>query len=1003
MEFKFTNDYVCLQFQENEVTDDVKGLLHVLEADVEYNNGLARISHDKIADLNIHEIKKLGLPPAYPYRLEIKTKGRPTTPAFSSKQIYYDEHARRFYQVKRTGTILELDGKKFTLTNPHFLFLENLEKLSSDVKDPGKRLGLWSQIIKSAPQECVLGDEKLANFSFIQAHHFCIDKQVSFGNEFKIVPELIYAKIEESEVCSSSQLPPGISQEFKDQFLSVDSIDPYHKMGSCYIQLSEPLRVCLRIIKKINTEPLENRRAFYMNPMERIKNEIPGDISEELLDDIFFETDHFKSDRISHIGKWVPKLGVYVDPDNKNPWFPEDDIALKIGNGLYHLHPDDLDEVIANMEEKKTAGEEVLVYKNQAIPVSDEGISELKRVRKNIALSDKSSNTKSDESNPDKKLSKLVAIIKDNIDNTKAYVAGLNKRPGERNIPSELKDQFDKYPHQREGLFWFQENFISGAPGVLLADDMGLGKTFQALTFLFWYKKNIQSKKPILIVAPTGLLKNWQDEHDKHLLQHGGLGRKYKAYGESFRKDRKKSILLTIEEIEKSDWVLTTYEAIRDHHKDFFIKISWGVVIFDEIQKIKNPNSLMTDATKALAAEFSIGLTGTPVENSFIDLWCISDCLYPQILGLLNDFHNKYIKRKGRGREIQEKISQKNPPFMLRRMKKDILKDLPEKKIVPAKVDMTKEQQEVYAEVIRKTRDKEYSNSLQALSLLKRFSIYLSDCFEGSDEDFIQSSCKLKFLFETLEKIKSKDEKALISIENRNLQKKIKTVCSSRWGLSVDVINGEMSGERRKATVDKFGRHSGFNVMIISPKAGGVGLNIVSANHIIHLERWWNPAVEDQCTDRIFRIGQKNPVTIYYPLAVHPKYKEESFDVVLDNLLTNKRNMREDTLAVSEPDQYEKNQLYQVITGGEEMYSDNKESFYDSEEWHGLRSKAFQKYPHICMRCGNKDNLQVDHVKPRSKYPKLQLELSNLQILCRDCNLSKGVKDSPEWDFRRAS
>ena len=594
-----------------------------------------------------------------------------------------------------------------------------------------------------------------------------------------------------------------------------------------------------------------------------------------------------------------------------------------------------------------------------------------------------------------------MAIIKDNID-TKVYESKINKRSGFiKNVPSTLKDKFIKFPHQEEGLLWLQESFIEGVPGSLLSDDMGLGKTFQALAFLYWYKKNSADKKPILIVAPTGLLKNWQDEYEIHLSKYGGLGRKYKAYGESFRRDRKASVLSVIEEMEKSDWVLTTYESVRDHHKDFFIKISWGIIVFDEIQKIKNPNSLMTDAGKALESDFSIGLTGTPVENSFIDLWCISDCLYPKIFGLLKDFHEKYIKRKASGKEIQNRLSRKEPPFILRRMKKDILKNLPEKEVIQKQVAMTKEQADIYSEIIRKAKNKEYSKSLQALSLLKKFSIYTQDCFKGSDEEFIQSSAKLKFLFETLEKIKDKSEKALISIENKNLQKKIKGICSVRWNLAVNVINGDMSGDNRKKTVDKFSNLEGFNIMIISPRAGGVGLNIVSANHMIHLERWWNPAVEDQCTDRIFRIGQNKPVFIYYPLAVHPEYKEESFDIILNDLLEKKRKMREDALIVSEPNSDEQNDLFRKVTLGEEMYSSNEESFYSKEEWKACRVKIFKKYPAICMSCGNKNNLEVDHVKPRAKYPELELDIDNLQILCRNCNLLKGVKDGPEWDFRK--
>ena len=201
-----------------------------------------------------------------------------------------------------------------------------------------------------------------------------------------------------------------------------------------------------------------------------------------------------------------------------------------------------------------------------------------------------------------------------------------------------------------------------------------------------------------------------------------------------------------------------------------------------------------------------------------------------------------------------------------------------------------------------------------------------------------------------MENIKSKNEKTLISIENRNLQKKVKAICSARWNLEVNVINGSMSGENRKKTVDKFSASQDFNILIISPRAGGVGLNIVSANHIIHLERWWNPAIEDQATDRIFRIGQNKPVFIYYPLAFHPKYKEESFDIILNNILENKRKMRESTLVVSEPDSNEQKDLHRRVFEGEEMYSDNKESFYNSEEWKALRVKVLKNIlPDVCV------------------------------------------------------
>ena len=1045
-------EHIELQFKREELTGNIEAVFSASEAKIDRERGIVKIRYEAVADLNIHEVKKLGLPPIYPHRMEIKTKGRPITSAFFAKVEFIGPQSRKFYQKSRTkkgSPILTLDGQQFTLTNPQFAFLEKLEELSpglisikdknaetarggQNLKNPGERLKLWTELIKSIPQEARFDNSNLLDIHFIRADRFCLDQietnQNSLsGNDFQIVPELIYkypSQEEESaqmdktngaeERRTVSQLPQGISLDFKKQFLCAKGIDPYYKAGSYYIQLSEPLKECLKIIKKVNSEPLEKRRAFYLNPMVRIEKEMmDSSLSarlkkslDEILKEIFFETDQFESDRISHLGKWEPKMSVYIDPDSKNPWFPKDDIAIEIKDSLFHFNPDDMDSIINGLEEKKTKGEKVYIYKKQAIPSDEEVIAEFKRVRRQIIREAKKIKPQSEGLQKEEKLPS-VAIIKDNIDQME-YQSALKKRPAlELFVPQELEDKLNKYPHQKKGLLWLQKSFIEGAPGSLLADDMGLGKTFQTLAFLYWRKKNMKDKKPFLVVAPTGLLKNWQEESQKHLRQYGGLGREYLAYGESFRRDRKsKTPKLIRNDMEASDWVLASYESVRDHHKNFFIKISWDVVVFDEIQKIKNPNSLMTNASKALDSDFSIGLTGTPIENSFIDLWCISDCLEPKILGLLKDFHRKYIKEPDKKQsaswEIKSQLSKRSPPFMMRRLKESILKDLPKREIIQEKISMTEEQKEAYSEVMRKAENREFANSFQALTLLKRYSIYLQDCFEGSDEEFIQSSAKLKFLFKTLEEIKSRGEKALICAENRNLQKKLKGICAARWSLEAHVINGETPGDRRKKTVEHFSDFEGFNVMFISPKAGGVGLNIVSANHIIHLERWWNPAVEDQANDRIFRIGQRRPVFVYYPLAVHPDYN--SFDIILNDLLNKKRGMRSETLIPSEPNKNERNEFYRDVTGNEPYNTDSfgsGNSFYMRKEWKAVRQTALQKYPPICMRCGSKKDIEVDHVKPRCKHRELELDPDNLQILCRYCNHLKGAKCSSEWDFRK--
>ena len=1019
MKFKVYDNHIVFDFKKDDLTPDIKNIFSMVQANVTEGSGIF-IDHSKIADLNIHEIKQLGLPPVYPYRLSINTKGRPTTSAFSYEMEFLNDKSQKFYQVKRQGVILHLDGQSFTLTNPHFGFLEKISKLTPEIKNPGERLGLWSEVIKIFPREVKMDHPELLNVQFVKADRFCVDKKHTPGADFNLVPELVYSKEkEEGDDNVTSQLPEGVSWEFKDSFLNSPTVDPYYRVGNYYIKLSDTLRQCLKVIKQQNQQPLEKKQAFYSSPMSFVKDQLQEDVPENLLEEVFFETEQFKSDRISHIGKWMPKLGLYVDPDAKSPWFPKDDVIVRIKDQLLHFAPDDISQVISDMEMGLQKGKQNHVYQNQTIPLNKDTIQILKEVKNNIVQEAQKYMPPGRDANKQSLLQNLntvkdreVAVIKDNIDVLQYQKARAERKHYRKQIPGDISALFSEYPHQKEGVLWLEDHFLEGGSGCLLADDMGLGKTFQTLAFLYWYKQQVKDKKPVLIVAPTGLLKNWQDEHKKHLQtdKNGtvldGLGVEYRAYGPSFRQARKSETNRSvIQKMKDSGYTLTTYESVRDHHKDFFIKVKWGVVVFDEVQKIKNPNSLMTDACKALASDFSIGLTGTPIENSFIDLWCISDCLEPKILGLLKDFHESYIKNKkpNAGYEINKKlVKEKKPPFLLRRLKKGhLLQNLPQREFIIKNLPMTEEQQKAYSEVVRKVKNREYSHSLQALPLLRRYSTYVEDCVAGV-EKFIKSSSKMEFLFKTLEEIKTKMEKALICVENRYLQKKIKGICDSRWNLCVSVINGEMAGDRRKQAVDELSEKEGFDVMIISPRAGGVGLNIVSANHIIHIDRWWNPAVEDQSNDRIFRIGQNKPVFVYHLLGIHPYYQDTSFDVELHRLLEKKRQLREETLSPSEPQKMEKEEFYRRVFGGEEMYPHNKNNFYDSEEWQQLRKQIFGKYPPVCMRCGNKNNLHVDHVKPRCKYPDRELDFSNLQILCRDCNMLKGTEDSPDWDFRKS-
>ena len=464
--------------------------------------------------------------------------------------------------------------------------------------------------------------------------------------------------------------------------------------------------------------------------------------------------------------------------------------------------------------------------------------------------------------------------------------------------------------HQIEGLDWLVKSYNAGLPGVLMADDMGLGKTLQALSFLALLKKEniIEEKKPILIVAPVSLLKNWEDEHNKHLNE-DGLGLLCKLFGNTLKEyktiksnDVKEGFAtLEIERLFVFDWFLTTYETLRDYQTSF-AAINFSCIIFDEIQKAKNPRSLLTHATKVINSDFSVGLTGTPVENSIADLWTILDILSPSRLNYdLKSFIETYpednIEKLKSLSELLLKPSNGLPNFILRRMKDEVVKDtLPSKTIVDGSettLKMENLQSKAYLNAHSNLKAGELS-TIQAIHQFRTISLHPSP--EQADElnldNFINSSARMKVTFRELDKIKQKNEKVLIFLERRSMQPIIAGIIREKYRLDHTplVINGTVSGLARQNMVDTFqNSEDGFDVMILSPKAGGVGLTLTAANHVIHLERWWNPAVEDQCTDRVYRIGQTKPVTVITPLSKNDVLMDKSFDIVLDNLLTKKR------------------------------------------------------------------------------------------------------------------
>jgi hypothetical protein len=522
-------------------------------------------------------------------------------------------------------------------------------------------------------------------------------------------------------------------------------------------------------------------------------------------------------------------------------------------------------------------------------------------------------------------------LIKGNIDKVE------HQEPREKKLtpagtqterPSALKRDVVLRQHQIAGVGRLQHLFKASPDhcrGVLLADDMGLGKTLQLLTFIAWAFERDPHLPSAIIVAPVSLLENWQEEITR-FFQPESI-RCMTAYGDTLASLRvpRASIDADLQKeglvrFLKPGWrcnaqvVLTTYETLRDLEFSF-AQESWSILVCDEAQKIKNPNAMVTRAAKKLNARFRVACTGTPVENSLTDLWCLFDMVQPGLLGALNEFGREYGRvieaASDAAPERREKLRRLIDPQVIRRTKADVAKDLPKKIEVPdCCVELSNVQRALYVgalHLFNASQADDQESRLHHLGLLQHLRLICADPRRHAMETFVpeepasyrRKAPKMDWLLRTLQDIRRNDEKALVFAEHRDVQRLLQHYIRAEFGLQPRIVNGDSSvsvkAERsRQKLIKEFQNVAGFGVIILSPLAVGFGVNIQAANHVIHYLRHWNPAKEDQATDRAYRIGQTKDVHVYCPLTVADDFK--TFDVKLDELLRRKRSLAGDML-----------------------------------------------------------------------------------------------------------
>ncbi|UXN05421.1 DEAD/DEAH box helicase [Bartonella sp. HY761] len=919
-------------------------------------------SHRLLSALSSDTADLFNLPPLNRLKLRTSVEGMLGRSDF---RLHYEWFANGKKQVpRRTGAIIETSDGKFRL--PRWIFdaleiADNYEP-NSDLPAMWEALARFRKAIDPSISYAQAGHE-----SYVSMTDFLSDLQISLVDRFSISPQddefdvvPFYGETVESqqEANGSDQIDESMSEvtgaelsRFKQLVRERGALNAY-SLGSnrYYMVVERSAMPVLQLMAKMQKAPIKERRDFIENPMPHITQTIVEDLQakgefeglkpheeQELIEStiapLFVETREF-SQRVEGIAYYsVPSLGLVNE--NRTTWFPED-YRSRLREFIGQQNSEQLQVLRGEVVEAVERGLDVIEFKDQKIKVEKDLIVEIDeeiqiKQREEQLFDDNilDSDLKIDEVHT----APLVLVTKTNYDSLQWHEK-LKQRASNFSdaLPSAIITPLKA--HQGESFAWQVQAWRAGLAGILNADEQGLGKTLQTISFLVWLKQAMAQQShlddktingPMLIVAPTTLLINWEEEVARH-VDEDGLGHLIRLYGSeisSFKKREKGQKLggkdiddgkerldfsLLQEAIAENRghrfWMLTTYDTLTNYHISLG-KIGFAAVVFDEIQNLKNPTTLAANAARSVKANFRIGLTGTPIENSTIDLWAIIDQLAPGSLNSLPEFRKEFGNpSEEKMRDLHQRlfVSQNNaPPLAIRRVKDIVARDLPSKtrkvhpRIMPAL------QARTYDAARDLLKSGGLGSQLKMLHHIRTVSVHPDIEGRASNEEFILSSARLTATMDILRQIRQNNERVLVFIESTNMQYHFIEVVKSEFGLDkIDLINGNTKIKDRQKIVNRFQQHlqndGGFDLLVLSPKAAGTGLTLTAATHIIHLSRWWNPAVEEQCNDRIHRIGQTKPVTVHIPMAIHDGFQEHSFDCLLQSLMMRKRRLANATL-----------------------------------------------------------------------------------------------------------
>lgn len=926
---------------------DLRAEAELLGQELEIEHNYIRLRHQTFSSLSSETANALGLPPLVELTLRTNVTGNLGSENFKLTHEWI--RAGRKEPTTRTGAVLWTTGLGFDgyrrIPLAIYDALEVADRFRSEA-DLAEHWVALARFRQSLTQTSLTRSDDEG--SRIVMTEFLKDLRVTIADRFSISPTKadrfdivpFSGEVVDEATRSGGQVSETNSELHGNELENFQSrveergALPAFRLGQQqhYLVVSPDAVPVLDVMARMQQADRETRKDFINNPRPHITEAITKhlrkqgrligltpeqeeEVLESVADPLLVETAEY-SDRVIGLTRYqAPEE--FLQEEFSTTWLPEI-FSEEEFEYISKLPEKSVKTLIRKVDQAIASDTPSVIFEGQKITAGQRVRGALK-IRLNqlqletIRATNKPNNAAAEA---------LILDTKQNLEELRWFFC-VNKRqePELRDVPDVVKTELKD--HQNLGLQWMIDAWVAGLPGVLNADEQGLGKTLQAISFLAWNKENMGSQNnreksgPVLVVAPTSLLKTWEAEVETH-MNAPRLGNVIRLYGSELGSKRIRGQsgveihsgeeMLDLSEVTSAMeegrgheyWILTTYTTLTNYQLSL-AKIKFSTAVFDEIQAFKNLYSLRAKAGLTVNADFKIGLTGTPIENSTTDLWAIMEQLTPGYLGALDTFKSKYkVPSSSNMRELYQKVfteQSKQPPLALRRLKEEVARDLPAKnRFIHPRV-MPVFQAAAYEYAKHMFSEKTHGNALKRLQHIRSVSVHPDLATHSNDSEFVDMSARLQATMDTLKFVQSRGEKVLVFIEHVKMQHRFLELVKNTFKLAfVHLINGQTPIPRRQQIVDDFqSSHLSlpgtFQVLVLSPRAAGTGLTLTAATHVIHLSRWWNPAVEEQCNDRVHRIGQTKDVTIHIPMAIHDQYGQDSFDCHLHSLMNRKRRL----------------------------------------------------------------------------------------------------------------